>query len=388
MRNRVNQIYEEYWKYTAAKTDFNSSDFLDILKKCTDFFDRNQDCHDYDCLQDELANIMCILPPSVRKMINQLVKIGFLKPLMAGYNYETKEYINANTERKRKSILSRIVYKYSNFNNSMTKPAQGQGQINFFIKTLEEVGKINDRQLTALMNVDVSNIGYEYLTKDQLDKIYEDALQSGFIDRKYNQIQHLWNLLSRLEDLKVHNHEIYFKTDADRLFGNEEIKKDVRDPYLQRIYKSELEEESCIHFECETPRCMLEGLAYPVLIASHIKPYSHCKNNEKEQFDINNGLLLSKNTDSLFDLGYMTFNDDGTILPSKALDWDISNYLSRFRLHHDFINPKRMEYMKYHKQYVFNKRFKSHNAKVFILNNDEKSQFDMQIVAEDLRDLK
>ena len=94
------------------------------------------------------------------------------------------------------------------------------------------------------------------------------------------------NLLGKLEDLTLHDNVLYFKTDADRLFGDEETRRIVRDPYLQRVYKSELEEESCIHYECETPKCMLEGLSHPVLIASHIKPYSHCKNDEHAQFDV------------------------------------------------------------------------------------------------------
>jgi len=368
----INQQYEEYWKYTAAKTDLNGNDFLVALKTCVDYFDNSVVELSYEGLQENLASVMKISAPSVRKMINQLVKLGFLKPLMSGYNYETKEYLEAKTIKKRTSILSRIVYKYSNFNNSMQRPDFGNGQIKFFLKTLEEVGCINDKQLTALMNVDVSNCAVDHLTADSLDRIYNEALRSGFIERKYNQVAHLWNLLTRLDDLKVHNNEIYFRTDADRLFGeNEHEKKNVRDPYLQRVYKSELEEESCIHFECNQPRCMLEGLPYPVLIASHIKPYSHCLNNEKEQFDVNNGLLLSKNTDSLFDLGYMTFNEDGSILPSKYLDSEVSNYLLQFKLHRDFINPQRMEFMKYHKQHVFEKRFSTRNAQKYVFEEHD-----------------
>lgn len=115
---------------------------------------------------------------------------------------------------------------------------------------------------------------------------------------------------------------------------------------------------------------MLEGLAYPVLIASHIKPYSHCKKDKKAQFDVNNGLLLSKNTDSLFDLGYITFSNEGLVIPSKELGTDIVQYLSQFRLHHDFQNSQRMEYMEYHRKYVFEKRFSSSSVKRYVLQED------------------
>jgi len=121
------------------------------------------------------------------------------------------------------------------------------------------------------------------------------------------------------------------------------------------VHKSELEDESCIQYQSETPKCMLEGICYPVMIASHIKLYSQC--GEEDQFNVNNGLLLSKNLDSLFDLGYMTFNDEGTIIPSQNLKEDVVNHLSQYRLKSNFINAKRMEYMKYHRAYVFEKRY-------------------------------
>ena len=100
---------------------------------------------------------------------------------------------------------------------------------------------------------------------------------------------------------------------------------------------------------------MLEGLDHPVLIASHIKPYK--ASNEQEEFDVNNGLLLSKNLDSLFDLGYITFDSIGNILPSKVLSDDMKSYLSHFKLISEFINERRMEYMDYHRNFVFEKRF-------------------------------
>ena len=115
---------------------------------------------------------------------------------------------------------------------------------------------------------------------------------------------------------------------------------------------------------------MLEGLSHPVLIASHIKPYSHCKNDEYAQFDVNNGLLLSKSTDSLFDLGYITFDNEGIIIPSRVLNEDMVHYLAQFRLHRDFINSKRMEYMDYHRNVVFEKRYSTNNVKKYVLQED------------------
>ena len=295
--------------------------------------------------------------------------MGFIYPYLRGYPKETLEFLNASTDRKRKSILSKIVYLHANFLNATTNDIH-TNQLKFFMKSLEEIGSLSEMQLATLMTINTSDYPNGYITKQDLERQYKEIDVEDFFQRKYNQVGHLKNVLSKLDDMAIHDNVLYFKTDAERLFGDEETKKEVRDPYLQRVYKSELEEESCIHFECETPKCMLEGLSHPVLIASHIKPYSHCKNNEDERFDVNNGLLLSKDFDSLFDLGYMTFDSDGKIIPSDVLGTDLKNHLSRFRLHSDFINPKRMDYMRYHRNFVFNKRFSTRNVRKYVFEEE------------------
>lgn len=377
MRNRKNQIYESYWNYTAAFTDFSGSKFVETLKICIDFIDANEGHYSeeiYSALQKELQskvpmNGSC-WDASQRKRINQLVKLGFISPFLAGYPQDSREYVSAKTDRKRKNILSKIVYKHANLCNSTTRDIHTL-QLTFFLKSLEEIGSLSESDLATLMTIDIASFGNEFATKEDLNRQYYDADVDGFISRKYNQVQHLKNVLGKLEDLTVYNNTIYFKTDAIRLFGgDEETRKAVRDPYLQRVYKSELEEESCLHYNCESPKCMLEGLSHPVLIASHIKPYSHCMNDEKAQFDVNNGLLLGKSFDSLFDLGYMTFDNKGTIIPSKALDCDMVNYLSTFKLHSDFINKNRLGYMEYHRSHVFEKRFSANSTRRYVFQED------------------
>ena len=369
MRNRVNQVYEKYWNYTAAFTDFEDALFRGVLGACVEFIDAHRfELYSPEKNKESWKFLQSRYPSlakkeedawvTQRKKWNQLVKLGFIRPYLSGYPIETREYLSATTARKRKSILSKIVYKYANFLNSTTNDIHTK-QLAFFIKSLEEVGSFSEMQLATLMTIDIQEFDGDCVTKDDLDRQYAEVDVEDFFQRKYNQVRHMKSLLGKLEDLTLHDNVLYFKTDADRLFGDEASKKIVRDPYLQRVYKSELEEESCIHFECDAPKCMLEGLTHPVLIASHIKPYSHCKNDEQAQFDVNNGLLLSKSLDSLFDLGYMTFDDNGIIIPSRVLDRDMRKYLEQFRLDRDFINPKRMEYMKYHRSHVFEKRFSS-----------------------------
>jgi predicted restriction endonuclease len=68
-------------------------------------------------------------------------------------------------------------------------------------------------------------------------------------------------------------------------------------------------------------RCAVTGVEIPsVLTAAHIKPW-RCASNA-ERLDPHNGLLVLPQYDRLFDRGFISFADDGTILLSPALPKD------------------------------------------------------------------
>ena len=102
------------------------------------------------------------------------------------------------------------------------------------------------------------------------------------------------------------------------------------------------------------PSCPLTGLdIQPLLIASHIKPWSVCNNNER--LDPFNGLMLAPNIDALFDSGLITFDPDGTIKISPKIDLEKQKRLgisSRMKLK---IRPKSKKYFEYHRNHVFQK---------------------------------
>lgn len=100
-------------------------------------------------------------------------------------------------------------------------------------------------------------------------------------------------------------------------------------------------------------KCVICGLDIEsLLVASHIKPWSKANNYEKQ--DENNGLLLCANHDALFDKGYISFDEDGSIIISSKIDKD--NY---DKLNIDindnmlFRNEKQKQYMKYHARNIF-----------------------------------
>ena len=102
------------------------------------------------------------------------------------------------------------------------------------------------------------------------------------------------------------------------------------------------------------PSCPLTGLdIQPLLIASHIKPWSVCNNNER--LDPFNGLMLAPNIDALFDKGLITFDPDGTIKISPKID---SENQKRLGIAPDMklkIRPESEKYFEYHRNHVFPK---------------------------------
>ena len=71
--------------------------------------------------------------------------------------------------------------------------------------------------------------------------------------------------------------------------------------------------------ESREPKCRITGVSNrQYLIASHIKPWR--KSNDFEKIDGNNGLMLAPHVDFLFDRGFISFEDDGTLIVSSQIE--------------------------------------------------------------------
>lgn len=89
------------------------------------------------------------------------------------------------------------------------------------------------------------------------------------------------------------------------------------------------------------------------LIASHIKPWRDCTENN-EWLNPFNGLLLTPNLDSAFDQGYITFDDVGYIVVSSQLndeECEILGITKNMKLR--FIRDEHKPFLKYHKEKIF-----------------------------------
>jgi predicted restriction endonuclease len=107
--------------------------------------------------------------------------------------------------------------------------------------------------------------------------------------------------------------------------------------------------------QCFEDRCRVSGVnTAPFLIASHIKPWRAADNNER--LDGENGLLLCPNIDFLFDRGFISFGDDGSLLVSPVAD---KACLSRLgvptgpSVNVGTFSPKQKAYLAYHRRNVF-----------------------------------
>lgn len=97
--------------------------------------------------------------------------------------------------------------------------------------------------------------------------------------------------------------------------------------------------------------CRITGLKnLKFLVASHIKPWAKCNN--QERLDGSNGLLLSPHVDMLFDNGYITFQKNGEIIVAPEANEVISTWglvTTRARS----LTEEQESYMQYHRKNLF-----------------------------------
>ena len=87
---------------------------------------------------------------------------------------------------------------------------------------------------------------------------------------------------------------------------------------------------------------------YDILVASHIKPWKVSDN--QQRLDVYNGLLLLPNYDKLFDKGYISFDDNGSIVFSPYLAKSDRSLLGLNDLVHLLkIDAHHKNYLKYHR---------------------------------------
>lgn len=104
------------------------------------------------------------------------------------------------------------------------------------------------------------------------------------------------------------------------------------------------------------PSCVISQVADDrILIACHIKPFAKC--DKKEEFDEHNGIILTPTYHYLFDIGFISFDENANLIVS-----DFLSKLNQKRLHiqtgqKSYIKntAKRQKYLQYHRDNIFQK---------------------------------
>ena len=135
--------------------------------------------------------------------------------------------------------------------------------------------------------------------------------------------------------------------DIENIIEDKTIAETEKSTYINtRIGQGKYRRELIGYWEA----CALTGYGDTrLLVASHIKPWKVSSN--EERLDSYNGLLLLPNLDKIFDLGFITFENNGKII--------ISNYLeetAKLGVTHNMsvnLNDHHQEYIEYHRDMVF-----------------------------------
>ena len=113
---------------------------------------------------------------------------------------------------------------------------------------------------------------------------------------------------------------------------------------LQTFFKD------CLFNEFKHSCCVCGIDLSHMLIASHIKPFRDC-GYLLEPMDANNGLLLCRNHDYLFDQGYISFDDEGHILLTDEVlaKKEAYNLKEDYKLDPKHMTSSRKKFLEYHR---------------------------------------
>lgn len=118
----------------------------------------------------------------------------------------------------------------------------------------------------------------------------------------------------------------------------------------QRLFRDRL-----VTFEKGCRLTGIEDLRF--LRASHIKPWSH--SNDQERVDGENGLLLAPHADLLFDRGWISFEDNGSLLVSGALPANVDTALRlnlRAKRRYESFSQSQRTYLDAHRNLIFDRK--------------------------------
>ena len=190
------------------------------------------------------------------------------------------------------------------------------------------------------------------LSLTELDIVIQKAfLNSSFNEKNCRGNNMYSNALKQYRNFIADNGAILLDTSYERFIG-ETVSSTLRETVVQSRIGQGLFRKKL--FEKYEGRCVVTGIKDKrLLLASHIRPWSVSTN--EQRLSSENGLLLSPLYDRLFDVGLITFDDDGRIVCSKELDnrnIDLLN-IDRSCKHELKVTAEFLDNLRYHQKVIF-----------------------------------
>lgn len=229
-------------------------------------------------------------------------------------------------------------------NNSLAfAPVKFLGNINAIAheaSSAESGGDAKDRISKILKCYVHQDIELENKYKDYVTMIGATPNEKGSFGhpRKYWMTPQVLNFIENLETEKISNNPNTNPTTTKQLID-------------ARIGQGKFRDNLISYWgDC---CCISKNDFHPILRASHIKPWRF--SSDVEKLDVYNGLLLSANFDVLFDQGYISFEDDGSMLISNELSKPDCIFFGCSENLKIKLASKHAPFMQYHRENIFEK---------------------------------
>ena len=175
------------------------------------------------------------------------------------------------------------------------------------------------------------------------------------MDKKYNQMSFVYHLLKMMNNRIYEKDGIFYAKEQEIPNQDKSEKKKTkgRDSKVDSIMKK------CLKIETDG-RCMVTNVKNNCW-NSHIYRYEWCvdkQNNDvcEQAYDPDNGLYIRRDLDAVFNSGEITFNhENGEIEFSNGFDSVEKFERKGSKIDKKYLNPRRREFLKLHKKYVFEK---------------------------------
>lgn len=139
------------------------------------------------------------------------------------------------------------------------------------------------------------------------------------------------------------------KEEVNVILKNESSKVSETKKQVRRLKQNKYRQELLKYM----PSCPFTNVADDrILVACHIKPFSECDTDE-ERYDCKNGITMTPTYHILFDLGFISFENNGKLIVSPFLSNVTKKRLNLRDGEHFRLQTGSEKYLEYHRNNVF-----------------------------------